>query len=48
MAAQELCSNLRPYMKRHHVQTSVGHYGVFSGQRWRDFIYPILRNTVIQ
>jgi poly(3-hydroxybutyrate) depolymerase len=46
MAAQELCSGLRPYMKRHHVQTGVGHYGVFSGQRWRDFIYPILRNTI--
>ncbi len=46
MAAQELCSSLRPYMKRHHVQTGVGHYGVFNGGRWRDYIYPILRNTV--
>ena len=34
LAAQELCSGLRPYMKRHHVQTGVGHYGVFSGRRW--------------
>jgi poly(3-hydroxybutyrate) depolymerase len=46
MAAQELCSGLRPFMKRHHVQTGVGHYGVFSGQRWRDYIYPILRNMI--
>jgi poly(3-hydroxybutyrate) depolymerase len=46
MAAQELCSGLRPYMKRHHVQTGVGHYGVFNGARWRDYIYPILRNTI--
>jgi poly(3-hydroxybutyrate) depolymerase len=46
MAAQELCSGLRPYMKRHHVQTGVGHYGVFNGQRWRDYIYPILRSTI--
>jgi poly(3-hydroxybutyrate) depolymerase len=46
MAAQELCGGLRPYMKRHHVQTGVGHYGVFNGARWRDYIYPILRNTV--
>jgi len=46
LAAQDLCSGLRPYMKRHHVQTGVGHYGVFSGQRWNRFIYPILRNVV--
>jgi poly(3-hydroxybutyrate) depolymerase len=46
MAAQELCSNLRPYMKRHHVQTGVGHYGVFNGRRWRNYIYPIMRNII--
>src|SRR5271156_6495366 len=31
-AALDLCSNLRPLLKRHHVQTGVGHYGVFSGK----------------
>ena len=25
---------LRPYLKRHHMQAGVGHYGVFSGKRW--------------
>lgn len=46
LAAQDLCRGLRPYMKRHHVQTGVGHYGVFNGQRWKSFIYPLLRNVV--
>ncbi len=46
LAAQELCSGLRPSLKRHHVQTGVGHYGVFNGQRWNRFIYPMLRNVV--
>jgi len=46
LAAQDLCSGLRPYMKRHHVQTGVGHYGVFNGQRWNRSIYPMLRNVV--
>jgi poly(3-hydroxybutyrate) depolymerase len=46
MAAQELCRSLRPSLRRHHVQTGVGHYGVFSGRRWRDYIYPIVRNTI--
>jgi polyhydroxyalkanoate depolymerase len=46
LAAQELCSSIRPYMKHHHVQTGVGHYGVFNGRRWDGLIYPMLRNVV--
>ncbi len=46
LAAQDLCTGLRPSMKRHHVQTGVGHYGVFNGQRWSSLIYPMLRNIV--
>ena len=47
VAAHDLCSGLRPYLKRHHMQAGVGHYGVFSGQRWTNQIYPILRNTIL-
>jgi len=47
MAAHELCSGLRPYMRRHHMQAGVGHYGVFSGQKWTGQIYPILRNVIL-
>jgi poly(3-hydroxybutyrate) depolymerase len=46
LAAQELCSALRPYKKIHHVQTGVGHYGVFSGRRWNAQVYPILRDVI--
>ena len=46
LAAHDLCSNLRPYMKSHHVQTGVGHYGVFSGKRWAKEIYPRLRDLI--
>ena len=46
MAAQELCTSLRQYMKSHHVQTGVGHYGTFSGRRWSNEIYPKLRNVI--
>lgn len=46
VAAQELCSGLRPYMKTHHVQTGVGHYGVFSGRKWETQIYPMVRATI--
>ena len=47
VAAHDLCSRLRPYLKRHHMQAGVGHYGVFSGKRWENQIYPILKNVVL-
>ena len=46
-AAHDLCKNLKPYMKRHHMQAGVGHYGVFSGKRWETQVYPILRNMML-
>ena len=47
VAAHDLCSKLRPYMKRHHMQAGAGHYGVFSGRRWENQIYPILKNVIL-
>jgi polyhydroxyalkanoate depolymerase len=47
LAAHELCRGLRPYRKRHHMQAGVGHYGVFSGKRWENQIYPIVRNVIL-
>jgi polyhydroxyalkanoate depolymerase len=46
MAALDLCVGLRPSMRRHHLQTGVGHYGVFNGRRWASEIYPRVRATV--
>ena len=47
LAAQDLASSIRPYMRHHHVQTGVGHYGVFSGKRWDNQIYPVVRNSIL-
>jgi poly(3-hydroxybutyrate) depolymerase len=46
-AAHDLCTSLKPYMKRHHMQAGVGHYGVFSGRRWETQVYPIVRNMIL-
>ena len=46
VAAQDLCSSIRPYKKTHHVQTGVGHYGVFSGRKWNQQIYPRVREMI--
>jgi len=47
VAAHDLCVGLRPYLKRHHMQPGVGHYGVFSGTRWEGQIYPLVRNVIL-
>ncbi|WP_341317202.1 polyhydroxyalkanoate depolymerase [Paraburkholderia sp. IMGN_8] len=46
LAAQDMCDKLRPYLKTHHVQTGVGHYGVFNGHRWERQIYPRVRAVI--
>ena len=46
-AAHDLCSSLRPHLKRHHLQANVGHYGVFNGRRWEQEIYPVVRNMIL-
>jgi len=47
VAAHDLCNKLRPYLKRHHMQAGVGHYGVFSGKRWENQVYPIVKNVIL-
>ena len=46
LAAQDLASSLPPYLRTHYVQPNVGHYGVFSGKRWQNHIYPLVRDVI--
>jgi polyhydroxyalkanoate depolymerase len=46
MAALDLCAGVPPYMKGHHLQSGVGHYGVFNGKRWNREIYPRVRQLI--
>ena len=45
-AAQELCVNIPAARKQHHLQTEVGHYGVFNGSRFRKEIAPRIREFI--
>jgi polyhydroxyalkanoate depolymerase len=47
VAAHDLCCNLRPYQRRHHLQPGAGHYGVFSGNRWRNQVYPLVKTLIL-
>jgi poly(3-hydroxybutyrate) depolymerase len=46
LAAQDLCTGLRPWLKTHYMQAGVGHYGVFSGRRWQQQICPVVRSVI--
>jgi poly(3-hydroxybutyrate) depolymerase len=47
-ATHALLHNLPDRMKAHHLQEGVGHYGVFSGSRYRAGILPLLKETFAQ
>ncbi len=39
-AAQDLCSGIPANRKEHYTAKDCGHYGIFSGRRWRETICP--------
>jgi poly(3-hydroxybutyrate) depolymerase len=39
-AAHDLCASIDPAHKRHLEAAGAGHYGIFSGRRWREHIAP--------
>jgi len=46
-AAQDLCSGV-PASERQHLEVEgAGHYGIFSGRRWRDIVYPQLVKFIL-
>jgi poly(3-hydroxybutyrate) depolymerase len=45
-AAHDLCSGI-PQRNRSHIEVAgAGHYGIFSGRRWRDIVYPDVREFI--
>ncbi|MGF1500547.1 MAG: polyhydroxyalkanoate depolymerase [Paracoccaceae bacterium] len=45
-AAQTLATELPDAKKMHYTQEKVGHYGVFNGSRFRQFIQPKIRDFI--
>ncbi len=48
LAALGLCSGLPDSRKQYHLQKGAGHYGIFNGRRWRDEIYPLMRDFILR
>lgn len=47
-AALDMCSGVPQDKKVHHEAKGAGHYGIFSGRRWRDDVYPALRSFILK
>jgi poly(3-hydroxybutyrate) depolymerase len=45
-AAHDLCTGIPKTRKRHLTVKGAGHYGIFSGKRWRSVVYPEVREFI--
>ncbi len=45
-AAHGLCSGIPAKRRQHQVIEGAGHYGIFSGRRWRETVYPQVRDFI--
>ncbi|QNP48974.1 polyhydroxyalkanoate depolymerase [Diaphorobacter aerolatus] len=46
-AAQDICTGIPKEDRSHMEVTGAGHYGIFSGRRWRELVYPRVRDFVL-
>ncbi|WFF78590.1 polyhydroxyalkanoate depolymerase [Delftia tsuruhatensis] len=45
-AAHDLCTGIAADQRRHLEVPGAGHYGIFSGRRWREIVYPQVREFI--
>ena len=45
-AAHTLCTNIPKTLKHHYEQKGVGHYGIFNGRKWRQYIQPKIQDFI--
>ena len=45
-AAHALCLNIPRERRAHFLAPGVGHYGIFSGRRWREMVFPQVRDFI--
>jgi poly(3-hydroxybutyrate) depolymerase len=45
-SAHALCLHIPRERREHFLAAGVGHYGIFSGRRWRELIYPRVRDFI--
>jgi len=46
-AAHDLCTGIPKARQKHYDVIGAGHYGIFSGRRWRELAYPEIRAFIL-
>ena len=46
-AAHDLCTGIAKDQRRHLEVKGAGHYGIFSGRRWRETVYPAVTSFIL-
>ncbi|NBX88834.1 MAG: polyhydroxyalkanoate depolymerase [Betaproteobacteria bacterium] len=46
-AAHQLCKGIVPSKQQHLEVPGAGHYGIFSGRRWREIVFPQVRGFIL-
>jgi len=46
-AAHDLCTGVPKSRQFHYDVEGAGHYGIFSGRRWREKVYPMVREFIV-
>ncbi|MCU0958316.1 MAG: polyhydroxyalkanoate depolymerase, partial [Hydrogenophaga sp.] len=46
-AAHGLCSGIPQKHQMHYEAKGAGHYGIFSGRRWREMVYPVVKSFIL-
>ena len=47
-AAHRLCTGIVREVRDHLEVKGAGHYGIFSGRRWREVVYPHVKSFILQ
>jgi poly(3-hydroxybutyrate) depolymerase len=47
-AAHDLCSGIAASQQQHYEVKGAGHYGIFSGRRWREAVYPVVHEFILK
>jgi len=45
-AAHDLCTGITKSHQMHYEAQGAGHYGIFSGRRWRDMVHPVVKSFI--
>jgi len=46
-AAHDLCTGIAKSQHKHFEVPGAGHYGIFSGRRWREMVYPVVKAFIL-